>query len=187
MTDQEKRCNSSTTFQAFVYRMSHNRPFYRCAVPIMALVTLVKLACCLSHWSGKSIWLSAKQMQYTQWSTCNRIQMVSGASIISQSIYIIWITCILNNTSPVSRRSKLSRLSRPTADRFCQPLLRSTALYQHTISHFVNFWLDLNLFSRTWNLLSLRKKISKDHTPWTFFNPASSSYKQIHVTRTHPS
>ena len=33
------------------------------------------------------------------------------ASIISLSIYIMLITCILYNTSPVSRRSRLSRLS----------------------------------------------------------------------------
>ena len=157
---------------------------------LSTLVKIKPLACCLSHWLGRSSWLSAKRMQDTHDLHATAQQDMDGewASIISLSIYIMWITCILDNTSPVSRRSRFSSLDTcPTADCFWQPLLRSTALYQHAISHFVNFWLDLNLFSRTWNLLSLRKKISKNHTRWTLFDPASSSYKQIHVTRTHPS
>ena len=151
----KKRCSLSTAFPAFVYRMSHNRPFYRCAVPIMALVSLVKikpLACCLSHWLGRSSWLSAKRMQDTHDLHATAQQDMDGewALIISLSIYIMQITCILYNTSPVSRCSSL--YTRPTADRFWQPLLSSTALlptchftFCQFLTRFESFFKNLKL------------------------------------------
>ena len=73
------------------------------------------------------------------------------ASIISLSIYIMWITCILYNTSPVSRRSSLD--TRPTADPFWQPLLSSTALlptchftFCQFLTNFESFFQELETY-----------------------------------------
>ena len=82
--------------------------------------------------------------------------MVSKASIISQSIYIMWITCILNNTSPVSRCSSLD--TRPTADRLWQPLLRSTALLSTCHFAFCQFLTRFKSFFENLKLIESKKE-----------------------------
>ena len=132
MTDQKKRCSLSTAFPAFVYRMSHNRPFYRCAVPIMALVSLVKikpLACCLSHWLGRSIWLT-------------RFNAFKAFSSFD---------------------------THPTADRFWQPLLRSTALFSTCHFAFCQFSTRFESFFENLKLIESQKEDFKEPHTLDFF------------------
>ena len=119
---------------------------------LSTLVKIKPLACCLSHWLGRSSWLSAKRMQDTHDLHATAQQDMDGewALIISLSIYIMQITCILYNTSPVSRCSSL--YTRPTADRFWQPLLSSTALlptchftFCQFLTRFESFFKNLKL------------------------------------------